>query len=72
MKNGVVCGPCSIYSSNVYVGEAQNVTIVINTNPMYTEQYESICDDLTGFAVKPSKHKKGKELKCWDSKRFYE
>lgn len=75
MKNVLVYGPGSIYSNDVYIGETRVTTIVINTTPKNTsdkEWFESAYDGSADFAEKPNKHKKGKKLKCWDNKRFYE
>lgn len=72
MKNIIVCGSGTVYYNNTYLGETQSSVIVMNDTSQNIDVYESICDDSTGLAVKPNKHKKGKKLKCWDSKKFYE
>ncbi|MCB2309003.1 hypothetical protein LGL08_20075 [Clostridium estertheticum] len=72
MENVIVCGSGTVFYNNTYFGETKSSVIVINNVPQNTDMYVSICDDSIGLAVKPSKHKKGKKLKCWDSKRFYE
>jgi len=75
MENVIVCGTGSIYIDGVYIGEAQSTSVNINTssnNDSNKGSITDIYDSLIEFAGKPSKHKKGKKLKCWDAKRFYE
>jgi len=75
MEKALICGAGSLYSNGMYIGEVQSATILISTNLKSTwikEKPMDLYDELVKFNEKPKKHKKGKKLKCWENKRFFE